>query len=335
MSKIDRVTVILLLSIATGMAATAAVTAASAQTVEDFYRGKVIKVIVPTGPGGTYALFGNIINERVSRYIPGNPALVMQFMPSGIQATNFLFNVPAKDGLTIGMLSQTAGMIQVLTPEHVKYDLRKFHALGLFSQLNAALTVSERTTAKSVGDLKTTVVTVGATDTSSYQYVIPQTMNRYLGTKLKVITGYKGIAETTLAMERGEVDGVFTSWLAIKEQRSKALQNDRGRVLLQVGYNSEPDLDAPLLEKLAPDNKAAQAFAFVSSFSALSRCLIAPPGIPDDRLAALRKAVADTIADPEFAAQLEQRNLPFRPLPWDIQQKIMDEAAATPRSLVE
>jgi hypothetical protein len=106
-------------------------------------------------------------------------------------------------------------------------------------------------------------------------------------------------------------------------------------VLLQVGYNAEPDLDAPLLDKLAPDEKAAQAFAFIRSFSALSRCLIAPPGIPEDRLAALRKAVAATIADAEFAATLEQRKLPFRPLPWETQQKIMDETAATPRSLVE
>jgi tripartite-type tricarboxylate transporter receptor subunit TctC len=327
----SRVTVTLLLT----LAAATAPTALAAQTVEDFYHGKAIKVIVPTGPGGTYALFGSLINERVSHYLAGSPALVMQFMPSGIQATNYLYNVPAKDGLTIGMLSQTAGMIQVLTPEHVKYDLRKFLALGLFSQLNAVLTVSERTPVKSVDDLKTMPITLGATDTSSYQYVIPQMMNRYLGTKIKVITGYKGIAETTLAMERGEVDGVFTSWLAIKEQRSKALQNDPGRVLLQVGYNSEPDLEAPLLHKLAPDDKAAKAFTFLSSFSALSRCLIAPPGIPDDRLAALRKAVELTIKDPEFAAELERRHLPFRPLPWDVQQKIMDEAASTPRSLVE
>ncbi len=309
---------------------------ASAQPAEEFYRGKSIKVILPTGPGGTYALYGSIINDRLTRHIPGNPSLVMQFMPSGIQATNFLYNVPARDGLTIGMLSQTAGIIQVLTPEHVRYDLRKLNALGLYAQLNAVLTVSERTTVRTADELKRTELTLGATDTSSYQYVIPQMMNRYLGTRLKVITGYKGIAETTLAMERGEVDGVFTSWLAIKEQRTKAaLQNDKGRILLQVGYNSEPDLDAPLLQNLAPDDKARQAFAFVASFSALSRCLIAPPDIPEDRLAALRKAVAATISDPELAAALEQRNLPFRPLSWEIQQRIMDQAAATPRSLVE
>jgi hypothetical protein len=180
-------------------AATVPFASASAESVEEFYRGKTIRVIVPTGPGGTYALFGNFINEAMSRHIPGNPKLVMQFMPSGIQATNYLFNVPVKDGLTIGMLSQTSGIIQVMTPEHVKYDLRQFAALGLFAQLNAVMTVSERTTIKSVEDLKKTPVSLGATDTSSYQYVIPTMMNRYLGTKNKVVTGYKGIAETTLA----------------------------------------------------------------------------------------------------------------------------------------
>jgi tripartite-type tricarboxylate transporter receptor subunit TctC len=328
---------VLLLSLLGGAASTALPRTIPAQSGEDFYHGKTIKVIVPTGPGGTYALYGNLANERLTRLIPGGPSLIMQYMPSGIQAMNYLYNVPDKDGLTIGMISQSAGLVQVLSPEHVKYDLRKFAALGLFTQLNAVLTVSEKKTpAKTVDDLKKMDVTLGATDTSSYQYIIPQVMNRYLGTRLKVITGYKGIAETTLAMDRGEVDGVFTSWLAIKEQRGKAaLQNDQGRILLQVGYNSEPDLDAPLLQDLATDDKARQAFAFIASFSALSRCLIAPPGIPPDRLALLRKAVAATNAEPEFKAALEQKNLPLRPLTWEIQQQIMDQAAATPRSLVE
>jgi tripartite-type tricarboxylate transporter receptor subunit TctC len=309
---------------------------AGAQSVEEFYRGKTIRVIVPTGPGGTYALFGNFINEAMSRHIPGNPKLVMQFIPSGIQAMNYLYNVPAKDGLTIGMLSQTSGIIQVMTPEHVKYDLRQFAALGLFAQLNAVMTVSERTTIKSVEDLKTTPVSLGATDTSSYQYVIPMMMNRYLGTKNKVVTGYKGIAETTLAMERGEVDGVFTSWLAIKQQRKReSWKGDQGRVLLQVGYDKEPDLDAPLLSALAPNEQAKQAFAFIASFSILSRCLIAPPGLPQDRLDALRKAADATIADPAFAAALAKRNLPFSPLSWKVQQEIMDRTVSTSATLVK
>jgi tripartite-type tricarboxylate transporter receptor subunit TctC len=309
---------------------------ASAETVEEFYRGKTIRVIVPTGPGGTYALFGNFINDAMSRHIPGNPKLVMQFMPSGIQATNYLFNVPVKDGLTIGMLSQTAGIIQVMTPEHVKYDLRQFAAIGLFAQLNAVMTVSERTTIKSVDDLKTTPVSLGATDTSSYQYVIPMMMNRYLGTRNKVVTGYKGIAETTLAMERGEVDGVFTSWLAIKEQRKRdSWKGDQGRVLLQVGYDKEPDLDAPMLISFAPNERAKQAFAFIASFSALSRCLIAPPGVPEDRLAALRKGATDAMADPELIAALAKRSLPFSPLPWPVQQEIMDRTVSTSVDLVK
>jgi tripartite-type tricarboxylate transporter receptor subunit TctC len=309
---------------------------AAAQSVEEFYAGKSIRVIVPTGPGGTYALFGNFINEAMSRHIPGNPKLVMQFIPSGIQAMNYLYNVPAKDGLTIGMLSQTSGIIQVMTPEHVKYDLRQFAALGLFAQLNAVMTVSERTTIKSVEDLKTTPVSLGATDTSSYQYVIPTMMNRYLGTKNKVVTGYKGIAETTLAMERGEVDGVFTSWLAIKEQRKReSWKGDRGRVLLQVGYDKEPDLDAPILDSFAPNEQARQAFAFIASFSALSRCLIAPPGLPQDRLDALRKAAAAAMVDKDFVAALAKRNLPFSPLSWQVQQKIMDQTVSTSVDLVK
>jgi hypothetical protein len=161
-------------------------------------------------------------------------------------------------------------------------------------------------------------------------------MNRYLGTKNKVVTGYKGIAETTLAMERGEIDGVFTSWLAIKEQRQRdSWKGDRGRVLLQVGYDKEPDLDAPMLDSFAANEQAKQAFAFIASFSVLSRCLIAPPGLPEDRLAALRNAATATIGDKELAAALSRRNLPFSPLPWQVQQQIMDRTVSTSVDLVK
>jgi tripartite-type tricarboxylate transporter receptor subunit TctC len=306
-----------------------------ADEIENFYKGKSIRVIIPTGPGGTYAMYGELIDQFLSRHIPGNPTLVMQFIPSGIQAMNVLSNVAIPDGLTIAMVAQTAAITQVLSPENVKYDLRKIAALGMVAQLNAALTVSTKTNIRTADDLKRVEATLGATDTSSYQYSIPEMMNRYFGSKLKVITGYKDVAESTLAMERGEVDGVFTSWLAVKEQRaSGALPPGSERVILQVGHNSEPDLDAPLLQDLGVDDKSRQAFAFMASFSALSRGLIAPPTLPAERLTALRAAVAAMIADPAFAAALQQRNLPFRPLSWQEQQDIMNQAASTPRELV-
>jgi tripartite-type tricarboxylate transporter receptor subunit TctC len=160
-------------------------------------------------------------------------------------------------------------------------------------------------------------------------------MNRYLGTKFKVITGYAGTAETTLAVMRGEVDGVFTSWQTVKQQRSSgSLKEGGGRVLLQVGYKSEPDLDAPLLQDLATDDKSRQAFNFVSAVSALSRGFVAPPGLPHGRLAVLRAALAATLDDPELRASLEDKNLPFRPLSWQEQQRIMDATANTPSELV-
>jgi hypothetical protein len=297
MLQIDRATVTLLLT----LAAATAPSAVAAQTAEEFYRGKVIKVIVPTGPGGTYALFGNIINERVSRYIPGNPALVMQFMPSGIQATNFLYNVPAKDGLTIGMLSQTAGMIQVLTPEHVKYDLRKFLALGLFSQLNAVLTVSERTAVQSVDELKTTPITLGATDTSSYQYVIPQMMNRYLGTKIKVITGYKGIAETTLAMERGEVDGVF---LHRASMRPDLVESGLSVPIFQT-FAIEPGL--PVLERFVTHPREVALLNLLNAPQRLGLPLIAPPGLPEDITRLLRQSYVHMVASKDYLDEAARR----------------------------
>jgi tripartite-type tricarboxylate transporter receptor subunit TctC len=301
----------------------------------NFYKGKTIRFIIPSGPGGTYAAYGQLMGESLSRHIPGNPAMVMQFIPSDIQAMNVVSNVTVPDGLTIAILSQTAAITQVLSPEAAKYDLRKFAALGMVAQFNAALTVSAKTSIRTAADLKLVELTMGATDTSSYQYRIPEMMNRYLGTKIKIVTGYKDIAESTLALERGEVDGVFTSWLAVKEQQaSGALAPGSVRVILQVGHNSEPDLDAPLLDSLAIDDRSRQAFAFLASFTALSRGLIAPPGVSVERLAVLREAAAAMIADPAFAAALKDKNLPFRPLSWQEQQDVMNQAASTPRELV-
>jgi tripartite-type tricarboxylate transporter receptor subunit TctC len=310
---------------------------ASAWPAADFYEGKTIKVVMPTAPGGTYTLYANLLNQRLRQHLPGSPSLVLQFMPGGSAAMNYLFNIASRDGLTIGMLEQSSANTQVLSPEAVRFDVRKFSALGLVAQLNGVLTVADKTPVHGIDDLKQVPVSLSAPNQSNYQYIIPQMMNRYLGTQFKVITGYQGTAETTLAMTRGEVDGVFTSWLTVKQQRTGgSLKDDTGRVLLQVGHKSEPDLDAPLLQTLATDKKAQQAFAFVSAVSALSRGFIAPPpGVPADRLAVLRAAFAATLEDPELEASLQQRNLPFRPLTWQVQQEIMNSTAATPRELVQ
>ena len=302
----------------------------------DFYEGKTIKIIMPTAPGGTYTLYANLVIQRLRQRIPGAPNLVLQFMPGGSAAMNYLYNLASKDGLTIGMLEQTAAVTQVVSPEAARYDVRNFAALGLVAQLNGVLTVGNNVPVHNVDELKQKSLTLSAPNQQNYQYIIPQMMNRYLGTKFKVITGYQGTAETTLAMTRGEVDGVFTSWLTVKQQRSGgSLDDDGGHVLLQVGYKSDPDLDVPLLQNLAADDKSRQAFAFAAAVSALSRGFIAPPGVPQGRLIVLRAAFAATLEDPELPALLQQRNLPFSPLTWQAQQMIMNSTAETPRELVQ
>jgi len=307
---------------------------ARAQSVEDFYKGKVINMIIPTGPGGTYALYANIISEFLTKHLPGNPSIVTEFIPSGIQATNTMQNVASKDGLTIAMTAQSAALTQVLTPENVQYDFCELQALGTQAQLNAALTLRNDVEAKSFADLQEKEVIIGAVGVSSYQYILPQVMNRHLGTKLKVITGYNDVAESQLAMERGEVDGVFTTWLAVRDSVSRN-DADSPNVLVQVGFESEPDLDAPLLQTFATTEEGKRAITFASSFTALSRGLIAPPGIPEDRLAALRTAVEDMMDDPAFGEALAARNLPFRRMSWEDQQKIMCDASGTDKALVE
>jgi tripartite-type tricarboxylate transporter receptor subunit TctC len=305
--------------------------AAQAQSVEEFYDGEVIEMIIPTGPGGTYALYAEMISQHLPRHLPGNPTIVPQFIPSGIQAMNTLYSAVEPDGLTIAMTAQSGAMTQVLTPENVQYDFCELQALGTQAQLNAALSVRHDADAQSYEDLLEGEVIIGAVDVSSYQYILPQVMNRHLGTNLNVITGYNDVGESQLAMERGEVDGVFTTWLAARRNIESNDDGNPQRVLVQVGFNTEPDLDAPLLIDLAETDEARSAINFAASFTGLSRGLIAPPGVPEDRLDALRQGVADMMADPEFEEALLGANLPFRPMSWEDQQTIMCEASQVDR----
>jgi len=308
---------------------------ARAETPEEFYAGSTVTCLVPSGPGGTYAVYANLMAPFFSKHMVGHPNVVMQFIPSGIESMNFFANAAPKDGSMIGLFSQNSSISQVLESDVVQFDVSEFNALGLFAQLNAVMTVAERTGIKTIEDLKEKELILGATETTSYQYRIPIAMNKYLGTKIKVITGYGDVPEIDLAMQRGEVDGTFTSWLAVKQARSKDEANNFPALsLFQVGINSESDLDAPLLQELTDDPDIKRAFDFHASFTALSRGMIAPPGVPEDRLEALRTAFAAVIADPDFAKALEEKNLPLRPLTWQEQQKIMEEAAQTPRELV-
>jgi ABC-type phosphate/phosphonate transport system substrate-binding protein len=189
---------------------------------------------------------------------------------------------------------------------------------------------------KTLEDAKTKTVVMGALSSDGGNSVYPQLLNAFLGTRFKVVLGYQGGNTIQLAMERGEVDGrAAVVWSGLKAGWPQWIAERKVNIIVQIGLNKEPDLpDVPLLIDLAKTPVEQAIFRFVSSDSAMGFPIVAPPGAPADRVAALRKAFLSTLADPDLLADAEKRGLPIRPVSGDSVQKAIDRLVSTPKDVV-
>ena len=300
-----------------GMAAAlACVSGARADAVADFYKGKDVTIIVGSGAGGTNALYGRTIAAHLGRHIPGNPNVVAQFMPGGggVKAANYFYNVAPKDGTVLFHPQSAHPQAQVLGSKGIKFDVRKYSYLGRTASQNSGIFVWHTVPVKTLMDVRNQEVIIGASGRGSETFQDPTIINSVLGTKFKVITGYKGGGEMDLALERGETNGDAGPILSVFVRKQHWLQKDLIRFLVQTGAERHPKLpDVPLLTELARNDEERAVFAFMSAKATIGRTLVAPPGAPADRVAALRKAMADTLKDPEFLAEAKKRNMDVLP----------------------
>ena len=230
-----------------------------ADAVADFYKGKDIRLNVPSGAGGTYGLIAQIISRHMPRHIPGNPNIVLQIMPGGLKATNYVYNVAPKDGTTINLLSQSMAVRSVVRPKGVKFDVLKFQTIGLITGLNGSFVVANSHKVKTVKDLRDHKITVGTNHKSGYGYTTSTMLNHYYGANIKIVTGYKSGASSDLALERGEVEAKLSSWLSIKLRHPKWAKGKDAHVILQIGYERANDLqNVPTLIDLAKNDPRAQ-----------------------------------------------------------------------------
>jgi tripartite-type tricarboxylate transporter receptor subunit TctC len=324
--------------IALAVLATAALVSgpAAAQTsVEDFYRDNTITINVPSSAGGTYGLIGQLISQHMPRHIPGNPSMVLQIMPGGVKATNYMANVAAQDGTVINLLSQSMPDLQASDTEGVQFDVTKFHAIGLVTGLNGAFVVSDESPAQTLEEMKTTEILAGTRERSDYGFVTATMLNHFVDTKIKVILGYDGGAESDLALERGEIDSKFSSWLSIKQRHPNWAEGEGAHVVLQIGAERAPDLpDVPTLVDLAETDQERQLFTFLAGNNTIARGLTAPPGVPADRVDALRAAFDAMVQDEEFKADMVKHEFPLNPKGWEAYQAVIVELAETPPEVV-
>jgi tripartite-type tricarboxylate transporter receptor subunit TctC len=312
--------------------------AACADPVEDFYKGRQLKLIIGSNSGGAYDAYGRLLAAHLGRHIPGQPTIVASNMPgaSGVQSAVYLQQIAPRDGSTLGLFNQSIGQRQMIDPEAARFDAGAFHWLGAMAITTNVFITWYASGVRSLDDARSKDVVMGALSSDGGNAVYPLLLNRFLGTRFKVVLGYQGGNTIQYAMERGEVDGrAAVVWSGLKAGWPHWIAQKKINVLLQIGFSKEPDLpEVPLLIDLAKTPVERAIFRFVSSDSAMGFPVVAPPGVAPERVAALRKAMQAAMADPAFRADAERRGLPIQPVTGEDVQTVVEALIATPKDVI-
>lgn len=284
------------------------------ERVASFYRGKTVTLIVGTAPGAAYDLVGRTVAQSMLKRIPGEPSLVVQNMPgaASLIMVNQLYNRAPRDGATFGLalnsiLLEQRLQLYVGTGSNVQFDLAKLGWIGSPSRQPNVMWVWHTASPKTFSDLRSMPVKLGATSPSADSAVVPSMTNRLLGTKVGVITGYKGLADIFIAAERGEIEGNSTPLSSMTSGRADDVRAGKFRFLAQFGAKRAPFLnDVPTGIELARDQKARNVLELFALKFEAAYPFILPPDVPAERTSALRKAFDETMADAQFQEQAKR-----------------------------
>lgn len=313
-------------------------TVAAAQSVADFYKGSQFQVRVGSAPGGTYDLVARVVAQHITRHIPGNPSVIVQNVPAAgsLVLANQIANTAAKDGSVIGLVQNGMMVAPLLTPTQAKFKLEDLTLIGSPSPETQIVMVSKASSAMTIKDVLSQEILVGASAAGTGIHDMSLAMNHLLGTRFKIVSGYKGTGDIDLAIERGEVHGYGAQgWGSVRSRNMAQIKSGELRILAQYGTRKHPELpDVPLFD-LPKDEIDRQAVLLMWARPAIGRPFIAPKGIPAERVAALRKAFMDTMADQAFRADCEKQGLEVNPLSGEELDEIVAELAKTRPEAVE
>ncbi len=318
------------------LAVAAPTLAAAQQGPAEFYAGKQVKMICSSDAGGGYDIYSRLFARHLAKHLPGKPLVIPLNMPgaAGVTAASYFANNAARNGTELLMVVQTAPMVQVTGK--ARFDLAAFHWIGNMGESANVFVASRASGIRSIEDVMTAELVVGSTSPNAIGGILPEVTNRILGTRFKIIHGYKSGEAIEIAMQRGEVSGrAGASWSAMKALRGSSLRSEEINVLLQAGNRKEPDLmDVPLLTDLARNDGERAALAFYSGMTSLARAIATTPDTPPDRVAALRGAFDLALADPDLQADAQKSNLELRPLPGHAVQALVERMVRIDRSVI-
>jgi tripartite-type tricarboxylate transporter receptor subunit TctC len=308
---------------------------ASADTVDDFYRQKTINFIMVFSPGGTYDLYTRLVAAHLPQFIPGNPKIIVQYMPGagGFTGASYLASRAPQDGTVLGMVAREIAVNQVLHSSSVPLDARRFQWIGSVSSYVGVLHVAGRTGIKTADDLRSVPVVMGSWGFETSSYTIPVLLNALAGTKFKVVAGYRGAPEVDLAVEKGEIDGRISSWSNLKFMNAAQIDEGKIVVVMQSGVKRHPDLPkVPRVSELATGEQGRRILEFIDSDSGIGWSVTAPPGVPADRVAVLRHAFDQMVADPAFIADVQARRLDLVPSTGQELDALIKRTLSTPET---
>jgi tripartite-type tricarboxylate transporter receptor subunit TctC len=335
------VSMLAMLALAAG---TGGLSPAAADEIADFYRGRQIQLVIGHEVGGGYDVYGRLVARFLAKHLPGNPRVIPQNMvgAGSRKAANWLYNLAPRDGSVIGVTAQTTPLDQALKQEGVLFDAAQFNWIGNPIIDNQVFFTWHTTGVRTLEDaVAKGGLICGGTGASTNPVTLPKIINQMLGSNIRVVAGYPSANNIILAMERGEVNCIGShSWSTAKVTVAQHLQEGELNMLVQWGPTKDPEIseyakrEVPLMLEYARTDVDRSVVKLLSSGMAIGRPLYAPPGVPQPRVAALRKAFDQTMKDPEFLQEAKKSGADIRPMSGGDLQTLATEVVRTPPEIV-
>ncbi len=320
------------------LAGLALLASGAARAQEPFYKGKTLRIVISTGVAGGYAEYARALEKHLPKHLAGAPGVIVQAMPGagGLLAMNHVYSLAPKDGTTIGLVHSTTPMAPLWGANGARYDTQKFNWLAALDRADGVCTVWHTASVKTFADLISKPMTSGTMGAGSETGLYPTFLNTRLGAKIKIIGGYANGSDIDLAMERGEIDGrcgthlttyraLHPQWMAQGKINVPVVIGDR-RI---AGFP-----DSPAAMEFIGDPRVRRELELLMVSQTYNRPMMAPPGTPPERVAELRKGLADTVADPDLRADLEKRHLTLDPVPGEEMAAAFARAYSYPADVV-
>jgi tripartite-type tricarboxylate transporter receptor subunit TctC len=311
---------------------------ASAQSPEEFYKGKTIEFIIGYATGGSNDAYSRLIANHLGKHIPGNPTVVPKNMPGAgsFLAVSRIYSASPKDGTVIGLGSPTMAIDEKLGNPGVRFKTAELNWIGRVDSLINIIMTWKTSPVKTIADAQKTAATLSSTGAGSTSSVYPAVMNNVLDTKFKLILGYKGSNEAMLALERGEVEGHSTAWSAVKVAQPDWIRDKSINILVQFALKPHPELQGiPTAVELARNPEEREVLSAIMKASEIGTSFFTTPGVPADRLEALRRAFDATMKDPDFLADAKKLRLTVGPMTGEEVQKLVAEVTDLSPALTE